>query len=904
MVSERWLTTTTVPLSRGGEGAARVRGASASAARARTATGWVRMGSPVERRRVRRREPVLGTRAPRAARAQRGGGMSAGQSRVAGRGGIRCDRMREITARSWRARQRSSRAHPRWAGDACAPSRRIASVHLRPPCGPAAVVRGPTFQGIRPSQRAMSMRPVQTFMVVVWLALLASQARAATPQPGPPLTIGRAQGAITIDGDLADAGWQGVAGVTQWYETRVGDSVEPHLKNVAYLAYDDKYFYAGFRFEDPNPKSIRAPLGDHDALSGTTDYGGIIVDSRNDGKTAQMFLANASGLQYDAISSDVTGEDSSPDYFWDTAGKITETGWNLEIRVPFSSLRYASEAAPTWGILLYRNYPRERHYQFFTARLPRDVTCFICNSSKLTGLSELPHGSHLVLAPFATSERTAVPTNGLGSKLTDDPLKSTAGLDVKWSPLSGLAIDGTLNPDFSQVEADAAQIVANERFALFFPEKRSFFLEGVDLFATPFQAVYTRTITQPGAGLRATGRSGKTAFTALVSSDEGGGLVIIPGPQGSDFADQDFHSTAGIVRMRRDFGPSFVSALATFREIEGGAYNRVLGPDFQWRPTPSHTFTGQALWSKSLTPDRQDLADEWDGRTLEDHALRSNYQYVSPRLDAFVEGSDLGPEFRADNGFIPQVGFREVYGQVGLTFRPKDFFFSRIRCFGQSFLDEEQDGTTLQRNGQLGIGADGRWASFWRVEYNYDEIRVGNELIPRTRPRVQIDASPWRWLGNLSFVGTFGDEIDFDNGRPGTGANLSLSGTWRPDFHTAVALSGGVRWLDVDAGTAGSGRLFTAQVERLRGTYMLNARTFVRLIVQHVQTTRDPALYTFTVDSKTAGMQLSGLFAYKLNWQTVLYLGYGDQQEYLDTTGQLEKSGQQAFAKVSYAWQL
>src|SRR6185369_12389320 len=114
---------------------------------------------------------------------------------------------------------------------------------------------------------------------------------------------------------------------------------------------------------------------------------------------------NANGLQYDALTSDVSGEDSSPDYYWDAAGKRTATGWNLELRIPFSSLRYADPANPTFGLLLYRNYPRDRHYQFFSARLPRDVNCFICNSSKLTGLTDLPHGSHLVVAPFSTSRR-------------------------------------------------------------------------------------------------------------------------------------------------------------------------------------------------------------------------------------------------------------------------------------------------------------------------------------------------------------------------------------------------------------------------------------------------------------------------------------------------------------------
>lgn len=742
-------------------------------------------------------------------------------------------------------------------------------------------------------------------LLSAFAALLVSApfAHAADPQPGPPITIQRAKAAITIDGDLSDAGWQGVEGVTTWYETRVADNGEPPVKNVGYLAYDDKYLYAAFRFEDPDPRKIRAPLGDHDALSGTTDYGGIIIDSRNDAKTAQMFLANANGLQYDAISSDVSGEDNSPDWFWDTAGKITENGWQLEIRVPFSSLRYNADAEPTWGIMLYRNYPRERHMQFFSTRLPREVNCFICNRSTLTGLSNLPHGSHLVIAPFASTQQTAFPTGALGTPLKSNDIESKAGVDLKWSPLSGLAIDATVKPDFSQVEADAAQIVANERFALFFPEKRSFFLEGVDLFSTPLQAVYTRTVTSPDAGLRATGRAGQTAFTALVARDRGQGIVILPGAEGSDAALQDFRSDVGIVRVRRDLGGSFVSALGTVREIEGGGHNRVFGPDFQVRKG-NETFTGQALWSDSRTPDRTDLAAEWDGRHLQDHALLLNWQHGTPKVDWFVQAQDLGKDFRADDGFIPQVGFREYYAQAGYTVRPKDRFYSRIRTFAEAYLDETQEGTRLARHWQVGAGADGRFASFMRIELNRDEFKVGSEYLQRFRPRFQIDASPSRAFGNLSLVIVTGGEIDFDNGREGTGTNVSASGTWRPETHTTVSATTSLRWLDIDAGTTGKGRLFTAQLERVRGTYMFNSRSFLRLIGQYVQTQRDPALYTFPVGARSADFSLSGLFAYKLNFQTVLYAGYGDQQAFSNATGQLEKSGRQAFAKVSYAWQM
>ena len=745
-------------------------------------------------------------------------------------------------------------------------------------------------------------------LALATLALLAifipRASEAADPKPGPPLTIQRAAGPITVDGDLLDPGWQGVTPITTWYETHVGDNVEPAVKNVAYLTYDDHYLYAGFRFEDPHPEQIRAPIGDHDAVPSSTDYAGVIVDSRDDGKTAQMFLANPNGVQYDAVTSDATGEDSSPDFYWDAVGKITATGWTLEIRIPFSSLRYTQQARPEWGILLYRNYPRDRRYQIFSARLPRDVNCFICNSSKLTGLDQLPRDEHLVVAPYAATQRSDAPTAGvLGNRLDDVTAKSNVGGDLKWSPSPAAAIDATVNPDFSQVESDVAQIAANERFALFYPEKRPFFLEGVDLFATPFQAVYTRTVTSPDAGVRATGRFGNTSYTALATRDRGGGVVIIPGAEGSYADPQDFQSEVGVVRIRHDLGTSFASFLATGREIEGGGHNYVFGPDFQWRPKPSDSFTGQGLWSDTRTPNRTDIDPAWNGGSLSDGAAVLNWSHNTPRVDWFVQGMSLGQNFRADEGFIPQVGYREGYFEPGYTIRPEKQFFSRVRIFTIDWEDQLPDGRLLARRISVGSGGDGKWNSFTRVELNRDEYRVGTAVLERFRPRVYFESSPGRFVNFYSIDTYFGDEIDFANARRASGATVIATATIRPSDHLELRCDGSGRWLNVDAGNGLSGRLFSAEIGRLRATYSFNARSFARLIGQYDQVTRDTTLYTFAVNPKDADFSASALFAYKLNWQTVLYAGYGDDRQFDETTQRFQKSGRQVFAKVSYAYQ-
>jgi len=751
--------------------------------------------------------------------------------------------------------------------------------------------------------RARQRWSIQAAAVLLLSFPLADLVEAA-PFPGPPLRIRKAAGTISVDGSLSDPGWQGADSVTTWFETRVGDNVPPQVHNVAFLTYDDKYFYAGFLFDDPNPAGVRAPLGDHDAISSAIDYAGVIIDSRHDGKSAQMFLADPRGLQYDALTNDVTGEDSSPDYFWDAQGKITATGWTLEIRIPFSSLRYEDEPNPEWGVLLYRNYPRDRRYQFFSARLPRDVNCFICNSSKLTGLTNLPSGAHLVVAPFGSAAQQGAPRSDLGSPMTFENVEFDGGADLKWNPSAGLAIDATVNPDFSQIESDVAQIAANERFALFFPEKRPFFLEGVDLLSTQINATYTRTITSPVVGLRATGRTGSTAYTVLATQDEGGGLVILPGPQGSDFAPQDFHSNVGVFRVRHDLGSNYVSLLGNVREVLGGGFNHVLGPDFNWRPNGKESLRGQILFSESRTPNLPTLASQWDGRYLSDHAAQVDWLHTARTVDWYLQALDIGEDFRADNGFLPQVGYREGYAEVGYTLRPQKSFISRQRIFTVNWVDFEipnNDRILTQRN-SIGTGIDGKLSSFIRVELNRDAFRVGDQLLRRFRPRFYVESSPARVLNFVSAEAFVGEEVDFANAREAHGVTLNGTISVRPSDHLEVRGNVSRRWIDVDTGSL-EGRLFTAQVERMRANYSFNSRAFLRLIGQYVQTLREPTLYTFAVAPKEAKLSGSALFAYKLNWQTVLYLGFGGDNTFEEVSGNLDPSGRQWFTKVSYAWQ-
>jgi Domain of unknown function (DUF5916) len=741
-----------------------------------------------------------------------------------------------------------------------------------------------------------------------WLALglLAAAGRlsAVAPEQGVPIPITRAAGPIVIDGNLSDPGWQGATKVTTWYETNPGDNVEPQVANVGYLTYDEKFLYAGFEFAD-EPGRIRAPYGDRDNVPSTTDYGGIILDTQGESRRAILFLANPHGIQYDANTDDATGEDSSPDYYWDSSARITPQGWILEMRVPFSSLRYKRQDPQQWNIMLYRNRPRDFRYQYFSMKIPKGRNCFVCGSNPLTGLTGLPAGGHLVVAPYATASQNASPKDELGSSLENESVEADGGLDVKWTPGVNTAIDTTINPDFSQIESDVAQIGANERFALFFPEKRPFFLEGIELFTTPIQAVYTRTITSPRWGARVTGKVGHTAYTALVVDDRGGGSVIIPGPNFSDLADQEFRSIAAVARVRHEVGHSFVSFLATDREIrdtDGGGYNRVFGPDLRWSLSDKDTISGQLLFSSSQTPDRPELNEEWNGQKLSSHAGKIWWEHVTRTFDFFTQYNDFGDGFRADNGFVPQVGFRENYGEAGWTFRPTGAV-RRLRTYLIADYQAQQDGALIFRQISPGFGMDALLNSFVRLRVGFDKVRAGSKTFDRTQLIYQIEASPSGVFNRVGISGDIGEQVDFANSRPATGWTLTGFAVVRPTEHLELRFDGSRRYIDVDAENGLSGRLFTATVARLRTQYTFTARAFVRAIGQYVSTKRNPALYKDEVDAKEGDFSGSLLLAYKLNWQSVLFLGYGDTRT-LDEFDTLQRESRQLFLKLSYAFQL
>lgn len=723
------------------------------------------------------------------------------------------------------------------------------------------------------------------------------------PLAAPDVHIGRAASPIRIDGDLSDEAWRTATRVEKWYEVQPGDNVDPPVRSVGYLAYDDRFLYAAFEFEDPEPARIRAPLGDHDTINGTSmDFGGIFIDSLNTGRAALELFVTPRNVQYDAVTDDATGENASPDFFWDSAAAITGHGWTVEMRIPFSTLRYRSGDPQQWRIILFRNYPRSVRRQIMSVPIPRGSVCLVCRASRLLGLERLPSGNHFVAAPYVSGSEAASPAGGVaGAPLVTGSPHGRAGLDVKYSPNAETAVDATVTPDFSQIESDTAQISANERFALFFPEKRPFFLEGVDLLQTPIQAVYTRTITDPAWGGRITGKAAGVRYTALVARDSGGGTAVIPESNGSSSVPQDFTSTVAIGRARKDVGRSFIGALLTDREApDESSHNRVVGPDFEWRPSGADIVAGQWLFSDTRTPNHPGIALEWDGRRITGDALAASWTHNTRHLDWFGRYNDVTGGFRADNGFVPQAGFREALGSTGWSVYPTGGI-SRERTFVSAQYQVEPSGSVITENVQPGLEMNTHWNGVVRVHYVYDRTRAGEALITRQQVFYTARFSPSRRVALLAVSSTLGQDIDFDNARPATGRTIDVEATLNPTDHLAIDALEVMRSLRVAFG-APEQRLFVQRVSRVKATYTFTSRMFVRAIGQYVATTKTPSLYATPVQPRAGDFSGSALFAYKVNWQSVVFVGYGDTRE-LTAADHLQPTDRQFFVKVSHAFQ-
>jgi hypothetical protein len=298
-------------------------------------------------------------------------------------------------------------------------------------------------------------------------------------------------------------------------------------RTEAYLGYDSKNFYVVWLCFDREPKKIRALLARRDTIGPEHDEVQLYLDTFNDRRRSYGFMANPLGVQYDYIWTDNNGYDASYDTVWDSKGKVTDLGYVVWMAIPFKSLRFYKQPDQTWGILLQRVIPHHNDNSFYPA-LTRKIQGRLTQEAHITGLSGITPGRNIQLTPYAIATNTKFIDQRDPSRpyFRSNSLGGDAGLDAKVILHDSLVLDMTFNPDFRQVESDEPQTTVNQRFEVFFPEKRPFFQENANFFSTPIDLYFTRRIVDPQFGLRLTGKLGAWNLGLLSIDDQAPGRIV------------------------------------------------------------------------------------------------------------------------------------------------------------------------------------------------------------------------------------------------------------------------------------------------------------------------------------------------------------------------------------------
>jgi hypothetical protein len=730
-------------------------------------------------------------------------------------------------------------------------------------------------------------------------AILPIDALAQAPPNKPssrsaPHHIPRIEAQVVIDGKLDESAWERAWTSTLDYEVYPGENTPAPIRTEVLVMHDANRLYVGFRAYDPDPGAIRAHLSDRDN-AGADDWVGVVFDTFNDERRNYLFLVNPLGVQTDTIEVE-SSEDTPWDGIWRSAATITDWGWSAEIEIPFSTLRFQRSAGPqVWGFDAIRGYPRNVFRQMGLFARDRSVNCYLCQADKIEGFAGVSPGRNIEIVPTLTASRTDERED-----LPDGPLENgdpdiDLGLTARWGFTPNLTLSGTINPDFSQVEADALQLTVNRPFAIFFPELRPFFMEGADFFETQMNIVYTRVMREPAWGLKVTGKEGSHTIGAYVVHDDITNLVI-PGSESSDFTVLEQPNTVTVLRYKYDVGNRFTLGGILTDRAGAGYRNRVAGIDGDFRLTPrDHVFI-QTLKSSTRYPEEvvenfdqsEGTFNDWAGEVVYTHDTRS-WQW-------WAAVSDIGDDFRADLGFMPQVGYQHREVGAGYTWNAtEDSWYSQMELLAKVARTVDQNGFLLFREDAVQFTFEGPMQSHSVVRPSRAREGFNGREFEYNRLRLHFCSKPNRhsyvWL-NLHG----GGQIDYDNTRLGDFRNFDGGFWYRFGKHLYLEPNYTRERMWVDEGW-----LYTSAIGQLTASWQFNPRVFVRAILQHVDDRFNTELYTDDRNAEEQRLFTQFLFSYKLNPRTVFFLGYSDNSFANQDYG-LTLSDRTIFAKIGYAW--
>jgi hypothetical protein len=701
---------------------------------------------------------------------------------------------------------------------------------------------------------------------------------------------------LKVDGILDEDVWRQALVIPADIEVEPGENVPAPVKTEVLLACGPKHFYIAFKAHDPDPSKIRARYTDRDKMW-DDDWVAVVLDTFNDGRRAFDFGCNPLGVQGDSVETTGGGESGAWDAIWDSAGRITPDGYIVEMAIPYSSLRFQESGEnQIWGFDAVRSYPRGVRHHIGSYPRDRGNNCYLCQALKISGFAGADPGRNLEFDPTLAATYAQTRDGFPDGPFIQRDSRVDPGITVRWSPTPNTALNATVNPDFSQVEADAVQLNINKRFALFYPEKRPFFMEGADYFDTPIPIVYTRTLADPSWGVKGTGKLGRGTVGAFAVQDTVTNLVI-PGSLYSQETQLPGGSLGSVLRYRLDLGTSStLGFMATSRE--GREYsNRVFGVDAALRFSKEDVLYLNAYGSRTKYP--RTTAEGFGQRkgAFDGGAFDVMYQHETRNWETYVHYLEYGTGFRADLGYVPQVGYSFFDVGVLRTWYSGDagHWFNEIKVWWGYELTRDS-----QRERQREV-----YGSF--VEYQgpkqshlFATLYIG-KLGYAGKP---FDGNTFSASGNFFPTGNlqlglglfYGDDIDYSGIRQARRYRLSPWLLWFCGRHFRLTLNHYFERLWVE-----EGRLYRAHLSEARAVYQFTARAFLRVILQRADYRFAPALYPYPVDPTYRDLTSQILYSYKINPQTALYIGYSDT--YLgDPRKGLVQTDRALFVKVGYAW--
>lgn len=711
-------------------------------------------------------------------------------------------------------------------------------------------------------------------------------------------TVQKAVSRIKIDGVLDEEAWKYPEKIELPFEWMPGDNIPAPVRTECLVTYDRSKFYVAFRCFDPEPKKIRAHFMDRDSLDTFVqdDYVNFVIDTFSDQRRAFQFRVNPLGVQADGVFSELEGyEDFSWDTIWESAGRITRFGYVVEAAIPFNQLRFPKgKGVQTWGFEANRSYPRIDRHRLLSHVQDRNKSCLLCQMNKLTGFSGISPGKNLEFDPTVTASRTDKRDLFPSGDLDPGKIKPEPGITARWGITPNLTLNAAVNPDFSQVEADAAQLEVNTRFALRYPEKRPFFLEGADFFVTRMEAVFTRTIFDPLWGAKMTGKLGKTALGFFVTQDRYNNLVF-PSNQGSAAFSLKSDVFGGVFRYRRDLGKSSTLGLLYTGRAAEDYYNHAAGVDGFFRLSKSSTLSLQYLHSRTDYPDTVAQTYNQEKNSFDGDALSAFFLHRSRHLIFHLKYETLSPGFRADSGFIPRIDTKEMEIKINPVLWGKEgSWFDRLAVMVLANNITDYNNNLTDRMVLLAASYTGPLQTYFETDFFIQKEFFNGMTYDMNRLAFSLVMKPTMGL-HYNIYTRFGDSIDYSNSR------LAKSKLLMPNLELSIGkhLNLNISYI-FEHLSLKSEKIYTANILQTRFIYNLNVRTFVRAIFQYTHINRNTRLYLAAVDPLTKTLFTQFLISYKINPRTVLFIGYSDNQLGMKSYD-LTRTDRTFFLKIGYA---